>query len=63
MFVVVQVRHTLQQAGAIGAYSAARFVIGAARTESRRIMLSVYSPRGRALPATAAAADRQEKLL
>jgi hypothetical protein len=31
----------LQQAGAIGAYSAARFVIGAMRTESRRTMLSV----------------------
>jgi hypothetical protein len=31
----------LQQAGAIGAYSAARVVIGAARTVRRRIMSSV----------------------
>jgi hypothetical protein len=38
-FVVVQVRQTLQQAGAIGAYSAARFVIGAARTDSLRSTL------------------------
>lgn len=39
MFVVVQVRQTLQQAGAIGAYSAARFVIGATRTVSLFTML------------------------
>jgi hypothetical protein len=30
MFVVVQVRQTLQHAGAMGAYSAARLVMGAA---------------------------------
>jgi hypothetical protein len=35
-FVVVQVRQTLQQAGAAGAYSAARFVKGAILTESLR---------------------------
>ena len=34
-FCVVQVRHTLQQAGATGAYSAARFVTGASRIEMR----------------------------
>jgi hypothetical protein len=39
-FVVVHVRHALQHAGAIGAYSAARFVIGASRTESLRITAS-----------------------
>jgi hypothetical protein len=43
-FVVVQVRHTLQQAGAIGAYSAARFVIGAMRTESLRITALSVGP-------------------
>jgi hypothetical protein len=42
MFVVVQVRQTLQQAGASGAYSAARLVIGAALTVNRVNMLSVY---------------------
>jgi hypothetical protein len=36
-FVVVQVRQTLQQAGAMGAYSAALVVTGAMRTESLRI--------------------------
>jgi hypothetical protein len=40
-FVVVHVRHTLQQVGAIGAYSAARVVTGAIRTESLRITLPV----------------------
>jgi hypothetical protein len=40
-FVVVQVRQTLQHVGAIGAYSAARVVTGARRTESLRITLSV----------------------
>jgi hypothetical protein len=39
----VQVRQTLQQVGAIGAYSAARAVTGAMRTESRRITESVYA--------------------
>jgi hypothetical protein len=34
MFVVVQVRQTLQHAGAMGAYSAARLVIGAVLTLS-----------------------------
>jgi hypothetical protein len=33
-FVVVQVRHALQQAGATGAKSAARVVIGATFTDS-----------------------------
>ena len=41
MFVVVQVRQTLQHAGAIGAYSAARFVIGAAFTVRFRSTLPV----------------------
>ena len=39
MFVVVHVRQTLQQAGAMGAYSAALVVTGAIRTESLRITL------------------------
>jgi len=41
MFVVVQVRQTLQQAGAIGAYSAALLVIGAALTLRLLSMLVV----------------------
>ncbi len=36
-FVVVHVRQALQHAGAIGAYSAARFVTGAIRIASRFI--------------------------
>ena len=39
-FVVVQVRHTLQQAGATGAKSAARLVIGATFTDN---CLSTFS--------------------
>ncbi len=41
MFVVVQVRHTLQQAGTAGPYSAALLVIGAALTLNCLSMLSV----------------------
>jgi hypothetical protein len=41
MFVVVQVRQTLQQTGAMGAYSAARLVMGAAFTLSFVSTLSV----------------------
>ena len=40
-FVVVQVRQALQQVGAIGAYSAALFVIGAALTDSFRSIARV----------------------
>jgi len=42
-FVVVHVLQTLQQVPATGAYSAARAVIGAARTVRRRSMALLYA--------------------
>jgi hypothetical protein len=52
MFVVLQVRQTLQQAGAMGAYSAARLVTGAALTRScpsNSALLAVWATTGRRL--------------
>ena len=48
MFVVVQVRQTLQQAGTTGAKSAVRAVTGANLTEARSSTLGGYAEAGRA---------------
>ena len=64
MFVVVQVRQTLQQAGTAGPYSAALLVIGAALTLSCRSIgtkcreaarVAFYSPRPIVIPSVTAA--------